>query len=97
MVFFSLNLILFIVYIIPACFVLRKFKLKLDQSALINITIYTACFFTRAIMWGLAWAYNEESAAVINTYRGIMINLEYVSAFVLGISLYFFVFEMQGV
>jgi len=26
-----------------------------------------------------------------------MINLEYVSAFIIGISLYFFVFEMQGV
>lgn len=58
MVFFIMNLILCIVYVVPALYVLNKFKFKLDKSALVNIMIYAVCFLTRAIMWGLAWIYD---------------------------------------
>jgi hypothetical protein len=95
-IFFVANTILFVVYLIPAVYVLYKFKLGLDRSALANIAIYILSFLTRAIMWGLA-AFNEQPNTNKSIFRGIMINLEYVAAFVLEISMYFFVFEMMTV
>ena len=73
---------------------LKKFKFNLDRSALINIAIYLTSFLTRAVMWGLAWI---DDGGEQSTFRGIMIILEYVAAFVIEISLYFFVFEMRSV
>jgi hypothetical protein len=80
MVFCIMNFILLLIYVIPALLVLKKFKFKLDRSALINITIYAVSFLTRAIMWGLAWIDHKGDKS---TFRGIMIVLEYVAAFII--------------
>ncbi len=94
LVFFIMNFILFVVYMVPAFFVLRKFKLKLDRSALINIAIYAFAFLIRTIMWGLAWIDGDTKHS---KFRGTMIILEYVAAFIIEISIYYFVFEMASV
>ena len=47
-------------------------------------------------MWGLA-AFNDPIGDSESKFRGTMIVLEYVGAFTLEISLYFFVFEMMSV
>ena len=98
LIFFIANAILLVLYLVPASLVLYTFKFKMDRSALINIAIYTLSFLTRAVMWGLA-SKNDDPRKNENsdTYRGIMIILEYVGAFVLDISMYFFVFEMMSV
>jgi hypothetical protein len=96
--FFIANAILFFLYLVPASFVLKTFRFKLDRSALINIAIYTLSFLTRAVMWGLA-SYNDDPNKNDNSdiFRGVMIILEYFGAFVLEISIYFFIFEMMSV
>jgi hypothetical protein len=96
--FFIANAILFVLYLVPASFVLHTFRFKLDRSVLINIAIYTLSFLTRAVMWGLA-SYNDDPNKNDNSdiFRGVMIILEYFGAFVLEISIYFFVFEMMSV
>ena len=96
--FFIANAILFFLYLVPASFVLNTFRFKLDRSALINIAIYTLSFLTRAVMWGLA-SYNDDPNKNDNSdiFRGVMIILEYFGAFVLEISIYFFIFEMMSV
>ena len=96
LIFFIANAILLVVYLVPASLVLFKFKFKMDRSALINIAIYTLSFLTRAVMWGLASKNNEKNDNS-DIFRGIMIILEYIGAFVLEISIYFFVFEMMSV
>ena len=97
MVFTIMNTALFLIYSVPAFYVLKKFEFKLDKPAIINIIIYTFCFLIRAIMWSLAWIYDSQSDNNINTFRGTMIILEYISVFILEISSYFFVFEMRSV
>ena len=96
---FIANAILFVLYLVPASFVLKTFRFKLDRSVLINIAIYTLSFLTRAVMWGLAAFYNnyKNKNDKSDIYRGVMIILEYFGAFVLEISIYFFVFEMMSV
>jgi len=97
-IFFVANTVLFFTYLVPAVYVLHKFRLKLDKGALINIGIYTFSFFTRALMWGLA-SINDNQDDKNNdvTFRGVMIIMEYLAAFILEISLYFFIFEMMSV
>jgi len=51
-------------------------------------------------MWGFAATTDEDDPSrpgKNSIFRGIMIILEYLGAFVLEISMYFFVFEMMKV
>jgi hypothetical protein len=48
-------------------------------------------------MWGLAATTDQEVPGEISIFKGIMINLEYLGAFILEISMYFFIFEMMKV
>ena len=68
---------------------MTKFNFKLDRSALLNVSIYSISFTLRSVMWAVA-----GSLTVLESWMTI---LEYVAAFVIEISLYFFVFEMQSV
>ena len=98
LIFFIANAILLVFYMVPASLVLYKFKFKMDRSALLNIAIYTLSFLTRAVMWGLASKNDDpRNNDKSDIFRGIMIILEYVGAFVIEISIYFFVFEMMSV
>lgn len=87
-----MNLAMLLIYSIPASYLAYKFKRELDRSALINIAIYLTSFFLRAFLWMIVAFVNESEAL-----ESCIIVIEYVAAFVIEISMYFFVYEMEGV
>jgi hypothetical protein len=89
--FFYLNIALLIIYTVPALWLFYISKMNIDRSAIWNIMIYITSFLLRAILWGVS---NLEKESII---QGIMTIVEYLVAFVMQISLYFFVFEMKTV
>jgi hypothetical protein len=84
-----MNFSMFIIYGIPAAYLAHKFRSELDRSALTNMSIYLSSFFLRAFLWMIVAFFSDNE-----TFESSIIILEYLAAFVIEISMYFFVFEM---
>jgi hypothetical protein len=83
---------MFVLYSLPASYLAWKFKSELDSSALFNISLYLTSFFLRAFLWMLVAFYSKDEQ-----FESAIIILEYAAAYVIEISNYFFVYEMEGV
>ena len=86
LIYFSVNILFYLCYIIPAVLLVVKFRL--DRAAIVNIAFSTLSIIIKSVNWMFA------IFETIPSYQGYFTILDIIAAVVVTLSLYYFTFEM---
>ncbi len=90
--FFSINLIILVLYGVPAMYILIKNKFKLEYAIIINISLYCTSFFIKTLIWTFMLSIKKDTSQ-----SDTLQLMEVIASYSVEVSTYFFVFEMMFV